>query len=94
MLFRSLASTVKSNAAYIAINQAMEYIEAKATIEVPNHLRNFPSKEATVKYQYPHDYPGHFIKQNYSDEGIPQFYKPSEIGREKALKERLESLWN
>jgi len=88
-----LASTVKSNASYVAINEAMDFVKGKSTTLVPDHLKNFPPKGAPP-YKYPHKYPGHFIKQAYTKDPIPKFYEPTELGREKALKERLEKLWD
>ncbi|WP_417335990.1 replication-associated recombination protein A [Halobacteriovorax marinus] len=87
-----LASTVKSNAAYNAINAALAYVESNQTIQVPDHLKNFPPKD-TPKYKYPHSYPHHFVKQDYSPEQTPEFYFPTEIGVEKNIKERLKKLW-
>jgi putative ATPase len=89
-----LASTVKSNAAYMGINSALEYVENNQTIEVPNHLRNYPPKDFKGKYLYPHSHPHHFVKQSYSPKGTPKFYKPTEMGREKNIKDRLDNLWN
>ncbi len=86
-----LASTFKSNAAYKGINQALEYVRQRPTIEVPDHLKNYPPP-GSRPYQYPHDFPGHYIRQEYSKEKLPEFYKPSEFGREKFLKERLNQL--
>jgi putative ATPase len=86
-----LASTYKSNAAYLGINTALEYVKSNATIEVPNHLRNHPP-EGSKKYIYPHDYPGHWVKQDYSPAGSPEFYLPTREGREDGLKKRLDSL--
>lgn len=86
-----LASTVKSNASYKAIDAALEYVRSRPTIEVPEHLKNYPAPDAK-KYLYPHDYPGNYVRQNYTNENLPRFYKPSVQGREKFLKERLESL--
>jgi putative ATPase len=45
-------------------------------------------------YKYPHDYPGAFVKQNYLPDSLKNqvFYKPKDLGREKALKEYLERL--
>jgi len=87
-----LASTVKSNAAYNAINEALEFVKDSPTIEVPDHLKSFPPKSATA-YKYPHSYPGHFVEQEYTAAKIPEFYRPTENGREKAIKERLSTLW-
>jgi putative ATPase len=86
-----LASTVKSNASYKAINAALEYVSQSSTIEIPDHLKNYPPK-GTKPYLYPHNYPGHFICQEYTTDEIPKFYHPTEQGREKFLKDRLEKL--
>ncbi|MET0087122.1 MAG: replication-associated recombination protein A [Sedimenticola sp.] len=88
-----LASTVKSNAAYKAINEALAYVQENSTIDVPEHLKNFPAKNHPVKYQYPHDFPENWVKQQYSPEETPQFYKPKDIGVEKNIRNRLETLW-
>lgn len=88
-----LASTVKSNRAYEAINDALAYVEDNATLAVPEHLRNFPNPNHNIKYQYPHDGKSNFINQAYAPIGAPQFYFPTENGVEKNIKERLRSLW-
>ncbi|MBL6990368.1 MAG: replication-associated recombination protein A [Bacteriovoracaceae bacterium] len=88
-----LASTVKSNASYMAINKALEYVQNQQTIEVPDHLKNYPPKDFTGKYLYPHNYPEHFVKQKYTKGDIPQFYKPDGVGREENIHKRLEALW-
>lgn len=89
-----LASTIKSNASYLAIDAALEYVRENPTIEVPQHLKSRPDENHPIKYQYPHSYPGQFIKQDYSGIDLPKFYNPTENGREKLLKDRLNSLWN
>jgi putative ATPase len=89
-----LASTVKSNAAYLGINSALEYVENNQTIQVPNHLKNYPPKGTKEKYEYPHSHPHHFVKQDYSPKTTPKFYNPTEMGREKNIKDRLSSLWS
>ena len=86
-----LASTYKSNASYNAINQAISYVEQRDTIEVPDHLKNHPPK-GTPPYKYPHNYPDHWVNQEYTTEEIPKFYGPTEMGKERFLKERLDSL--
>ena len=87
-----LASTYKSNAAYLAIDHALEFVRGQATINVPDHLKNHPPINSK-KYLYPHSYDQHFVKQNYTDQAIPKFYSPTNEGKEEALKKRLESLW-
>ena len=86
-----LASTVKSNASYMGINKAIDYVKSSPTIEVPDHLKNHPPKESK-KYLYPHDYQGAYVKQHYTKDKIPVFYRPKEIGSEKNIKLRLEQL--
>lgn len=95
-----LASCLKSNASYMAITKAMQDVEQGASLIVPLHLRNAPTKLMkeegySLGYKYPHDYPGHFIKEHYFPEGTEPkaYYKPTDTGREKAIKERLESYW-
>lgn len=87
-----LASTVKSNAAYMAMNEALEFVQNSGTPLVPDHLKNYPPPGA-APYQYPHSFPHHFVRQRYHEGTIPNFYRPTEIGREKNIKERLEELW-
>ena len=86
-----LASTVKSNASYLAIEEALKYVKSRSTLDVPGYLKN-QGKDKSL-YRYPHNYPGHFILQDYTLKPIPDFYKPGNLGFEKKLKEHLESLW-
>ena len=88
-----LASTFKSNASYLAINEALEYVKSKPTIDVPNHLKNFPPKNSK-EYKYPHNYPDHFIYQDYNNESHIDFYRPTKEGKEEGILKRLASLWN
>lgn len=88
-----LAATVKSNAAYKAIDAALEYVREQETIDTPDYLKNHPPKDAKHVYLYPHSYPHHFVEQKYSRETLPKFYKPTEMGREKNIKQRLKELW-
>ncbi len=85
-----LASTQKSNAAYQGINDALEFVRERPTIEVPNHLRNHhPEKK---DYKYPHNYEGAHVTQRYAPQETPEFYQPKNIGTESKIKARLESL--
>lgn len=87
-----LASTVKSNRAYKALDEALEYVRARPTLEVPEHLKNFPAPGAP-KYRYPHEYPNGYVRQDYTcEKSLPEFYNPTENGMESALKKRLDSL--
>jgi len=86
-----LAATVKSNAVYVGITQALSHVQDHKTPLVPDHLKNFPPKGAK-KYLYPHDFPNHYVAQKYTIEEIPKFYTPTNIGHEKNIKNRLEQL--
>lgn len=86
-----LASTVKSNASYRAIDAAIAFVRDNPNIEVPTHLRNLhPDKK---NYRYPHAYKNAYIDQVYAPMH-PRFYEPKEYGQENFLKCRLESLKN
>lgn len=87
-----LASTYKSNASYLGINEALAFVSENATIEVPNHLRNFPPPNSKP-YIYPHSYEDHFVQQDYAPKDAPVFYRPTSQGREDGLKQRLQKLW-
>jgi putative ATPase len=98
-----LASAPKSNASYMAINRANQFVrERMREFEVPNHLRNAPTKThkeegAGAGYRYPHDFPGHFLKEKYFPPSLypkpPLFYSPSEQGFERNIREHLYRLW-
>lgn len=92
-----LAASPKSNSAYNAINKALNFCRETGNLPVPLHLRNAvtPLMEELGyggEYRYPHDYPKHFIKQQYMpDEAISKsFYLPQEVGKaERTLAEYL-----
>jgi putative ATPase len=95
-----LASCPKSNSAYLAINAALDDVKKYPGIPIPLNLRNAPTKLMKDEgfsegYKYPHDFPQHFVKETYLPEKLKnkRYYIPSEIGREKSLKERLKFLW-
>ena len=96
-----LAAVPKSNSSYQAIDNAMKHIQDNGSGSVPLHLRNTPTKlmknEGYGKdYKYAHSYPDHFVNDNYMPENFtetPSFYNPSNQGRERFLKERLNKLW-
>lgn len=94
-----LASAPKSNASYLAIDKAKAAAQ-DGVHEIPLYIRNAPTTLMKnlgygKNYQYPHDYDGHFVDETYLPEKIrgSVFYRPTEQGSEKALKERLEKLW-
>ncbi|MBE5923466.1 MAG: replication-associated recombination protein A [Lachnospiraceae bacterium] len=94
-----VATAPKSNSVTNAIFAAQGVVRDKKTGLVPPYLRDAHyegSKElGHVGYMYPHDYPGHFVKQQYLPDEIKDevFYEPSEEGYEATIKERLEMLY-
>ena len=95
-----LASSAKSNSAYMAINEAMAVAKETQLESVPLYLRNAPTKlmeELGYKdgYKYAHDYPGHFTDLEFMPEGLVgrKFYEPADNRQEETLRTRLESLW-
>ena len=96
-----LASTHKSNAAYLAIDKAINVVKNGDSHPVPLHLRNATTKLMKDEgfsdgYLYPHNYPGHFSDQSYLPPKLSNtlFYKPTKEGKEKKFFERLSGLWN
>ncbi len=91
-----VAAAPKSNAAYLGIKEAMKDIEEGKLMPVPDHLKDAHYKGAArlgrgKGYKYPHDYPGHYTVQDY----LPlkrEYYRPTEQGEEKRIKERLAGL--
>lgn len=96
-----LASAPKSNASYVAIEKALEDARNRPMESVPLHLRNAPTllmKQFNYAdgYLYPHQYENNFVEQNYLPEDLQDriYYKPTENGFEKQIKERLKKLWD
>lgn len=94
-----IASAPKSNAACMAIQRATEAVQNTRTSSVPIHLMDAHYKGAGKLghgegYQYAHDYPNHYVKQQYLPDGLvgSSFYRPSENGYEKKIKEWLSFL--
>jgi len=94
-----LAGAPKSNASYLGINKAMQMVEEEENQPVPRHLKDSSYRGAErlghgQGYRYPHHYPGHYVKQDYLPPGLAgkKFYRPTEQGREKKIKEDLDKL--
>ena len=94
-----VASAPKSNAAYMAVDQALESVRNHKIGAVPNHLRDAHYKGAAklgygIGYKYAHDYPDHYVKQQYLPDELlgTTFYEPTENGYEKNIKEYLEKI--
>ncbi|MCL6097972.1 MAG: replication-associated recombination protein A [Bacteroidetes bacterium] len=95
-----LASSPKSNASYMAVDNALSDVKNLPQYQVPLHLRNAPTKLMKElgygkEYRYPHSFDNNFLKENYLPEELKdkQYYLPSENGNEKSIKERLKNLW-
>ena len=68
-----MALSPKSNNGYSTLDKALNLIETKDTGNVPNHI-----KTSSPEYKYPHDYPNHFVKQQYLPDKIKniKFFEP------------------
>lgn len=96
-----LATCEKSNSAYLAIDEALRLVEQTGNLPVPLHLRNAPTKLMKelgygADYKYAHDFPGHFVNQDY----LPKELKYTKIwnpqphtAAEAKLKERQDKRW-
>jgi putative ATPase len=95
-----LASSAKSNAAYMAINAASEIVRASGDLPVPLHLRNAPTKLMKEigygeNYEYSHGFKNNFSAQEYLPDELSgtKFYDPGNNARENEMKEYLKKLW-
>ena len=98
-----LATSQKSNSAYVAINEALAFVNKDTNLRpVPLHLRNavteLMSDEGYGKdYKYAHDYEGNFVEQEFMPESLKgtQFYHPNTGNQtEQRIAERIQQLWN
>ena len=87
-----LATAPKSNAAYLAIDEALADVEKGRVLPVPDHLRSASYKGAEklghVGYQYAHDFEGHFVDQEYMPTSAV-YYKPTTAGYEDVIGKRM-----
>lgn len=95
-----LASSPKSNSAYLAIDKALEAAHKDSSAPVPLYLRNAPTKLMSDLgysdgYKYAHDYQGHFADQEYLPESVSGtvFYEPQTNRHEDAFRAYLENCW-
>ena len=95
-----LASSPKSNSAYLAIDKALAAAKADQTAAVPLYLRNAPTKLMedlgyADGYKYAHDFPGHFTDLEFLPEKLSgtAFYEPQPNAQEDRLKSYLEACW-
>ena len=95
-----LATSQKSNSAYLAINQALELVEKTGNLPVPLHLRNAPTKLMDELgygdgYKYAHDFPNHFVKQQFMPDTLQgtQLWHAQGSPQEQKMAEWMNYLW-
>ena len=95
-----LATSPKSNSAYMGINTALSLVEQTGNLPVPLHLRNAPTKLMkelgySEGYKYAHDYENHFVKQQFLPDELngTQLWTPQPNAAEDKMKERMRFLW-
>ena len=94
-----VASAPKSNACIMAVDKALEMVRSQNTGQVPPYLRDAHYGGAKklghgIGYKYAHDYPEHYVKQQYLPSEIEgeHFYELSDMGYEKKLKEHMKKI--
>lgn len=95
-----LATSPKSNSAYMGINKAIETVRNTGNLPVPLHLRNAPTELMkdlgySDGYKYSHDYPGHFVRQQFMPDALTEklMWEPQENAVENKIKERMSDCW-
>ncbi|HLF18919.1 MAG TPA: replication-associated recombination protein A [Candidatus Omnitrophota bacterium] len=91
-----VACAPKSNSAYLGIEQALDDVKNNRSQEVPTHLKDtsYPGAKKLGRgkdYKYAHDFEGHFVEQDYMSVKT-KYYRPTQMGKEKFIKERLDEL--
>jgi len=96
-----LASSAKSNASYVAINDAIGTVKQTGDLSVPLHIRNAPTRlmknlDYSKGYEYSHSYEKNFSPQEYLPAEISgkTFFDPGQNAREEEIRKHLRSLWN
>ena len=96
-----LATSPKSNSAYKGIGAALDFVKNTGPLAVPLHLRNAPTNLMQDlgyggDYKYVHDYPDHFVRQQYMPDHYTQtiFWRSQNNPSEQAMQKRMNSLWN
>ncbi|MCR4806888.1 MAG: replication-associated recombination protein A [Lachnospiraceae bacterium] len=93
-----VATAPKSNASYLAINEAIDMVEKSETYPIPRHLQNkhadSAGEEREQGYLYAHDYPNHYVDQQYLPYELngKEFYKPTGNGYEVKIKEHMKKI--
>ncbi len=95
-----LATSPKSNSAYLAIDKAIQVVEQTGDLSVPLHLRNAPTRLMEELgygegYKYAHDYPNHFVKQQFLPDDLvgTHFWHPQGSPQEQKLADWMKHLW-
>jgi putative ATPase len=95
-----LATCPKSNASYMAIENASEAVKDTGDLPVPLHIRNAPTRLMKdlgyhKDYKYAHSYEGNFVPDNYLPEELKgsKFYEPGKNPKEDEIRKRLINLW-
>ena len=95
-----LAVSPKSNSTYVAINDALAFVNKTGNLPVPLHLRNAPTKlmkdmDYGKEYKYAHSYEGNFVDQEFLPEDFSgtAFYQPGNNATEQKIKEQLSKKW-
>ena len=95
-----LATAPKSNSAYMALERALDDVRNKPNDPVPLHLRNAVTGMMREMgygkgYRYSHDFPGHFVEQDYLPASLAdaRYYQPSTEGKEKEVERRVREWW-
>lgn len=95
-----LATSPKSNSAYMAIDEALALVRQTGNLSVPLHLRNAPTKLMkqlgySDGYKYAHNYSGNFVEQDFLPDALKGkiFYDPSQNTKEQEIRKRLAMLW-
>lgn len=96
-----LAVSPKSNSAYMAINDALDFVKKTGNLPVPLHLRNAPTKlmkdlDYGKEYKYAHSFEGNFVDEDFLPEEIKdaKFYEPGNNATEKKIYDELKKKWN
>ncbi len=95
-----LATSPKSNSAYMAINEALALVEKSGDLSVPLHIRNAPTKLMKElgygeDYKYAHNYEGNFVDQEFLPQEIAgtRLYDPANNPKEAEIRRRMSAMW-
>ena len=95
-----LATSAKSNSAYLSIDAALDEVKKSGNLPVPLHIRNAPTRLMAElgygnSYKYPHDYPEHFTPQQYLPDALQgtSFWQAQDNDAERKLAERMRRFW-